>query len=130
MNLTRRFHTDRFRRLGKQMDTALDSHCDLGSMDTYSPASKCSSALTRLAKLVSPFQDCLKEPTNSRQSPHRSSRSLHYDQYKVSRFTRRFLLFYIASILFFLGCEKKRPKADLVFINAAEPESLDPQIVT
>jgi hypothetical protein len=38
------------------MDPSLESHCDLGGMYTYSPASKCSSALTRLAKLVSPFE--------------------------------------------------------------------------
>ena len=54
--LARIFHTDHLRRPGSQMDVALDSHCDLDSMDTYSPASKCSSALTRLAKLVSPFE--------------------------------------------------------------------------
>ena len=51
-------------------------------------------------------------------------------QYEIFGLTRIFLLFCVASTLFFLGCEKKRQKADLVFINTAEPESLDPQIVT
>ena len=43
------------------MDPALDSHCDLGGMYTYSPASKCSSAL-----------------------PHQPSRSPRHDQYEIS----------------------------------------------
>jgi hypothetical protein len=43
------------------MDAALDSHFDLDSMYTYSPASKCSSAL-----------------------PHQPSRSPRYDQYEIS----------------------------------------------
>ncbi len=38
------------------MDASLNSHCDFGSMDTYSPASKCESVLTCLAKLVSPLR--------------------------------------------------------------------------
>lgn len=38
-----------------------------------------------------------------------------------------FLLFGMSS---FLGCRIETPKADLVVINKAEPESLDPQIVT
>ena len=43
------------------MDAALDSHFDLDSRDTYSPASKCSSAL-----------------------PHQPSRSPRHDQYEIS----------------------------------------------
>ena len=43
--LARIFHTNLLRKPGSLMDAALDSHFDLGSMDTYSPASKCSSAL-------------------------------------------------------------------------------------
>ncbi|KAB2645016.1 MAG: hypothetical protein DVB29_00185 [Verrucomicrobia bacterium] len=42
------------------MDAALDSHFDLDSMYTYSPASKCSSAL-----------------------PHQPSRSPRHDQYEI-----------------------------------------------
>ena len=43
--LARIFHTNLLRKTGSQMDAALDSHFDLDSMYTYSPASKCSSAL-------------------------------------------------------------------------------------
>jgi pantoate--beta-alanine ligase len=43
--LSRIFHTDLLRRSGSESDPALDSHCDLSSMYTYSPASKYSSAL-------------------------------------------------------------------------------------
>jgi len=43
--LIRIFHTDLLRKPRSQMDAALDSHFDLGSMYTYSPASKCSPAL-------------------------------------------------------------------------------------
>ena len=43
--LARIFHTDLLRRPGSKSDPALDSHCDLGGMYTYSPASKCSSVL-------------------------------------------------------------------------------------
>jgi hypothetical protein len=43
------------------MDAALDSHFDLSSMYTYSPASKCSPAL-----------------------PHQPSRPPHHDQYETS----------------------------------------------
>ena len=43
------------------MDAALNSHFDLDSMYTYSPASKCSSAL-----------------------PHQPSRSPRHDQYEIS----------------------------------------------
>ncbi|MCF7728942.1 MAG: hypothetical protein K9M81_01100 [Chthoniobacterales bacterium] len=43
------------------MDAALDSHFDLDSMYTYSPASKCSSAL-----------------------PHQPSRPPRHDQYEIS----------------------------------------------
>ncbi|MCF7729488.1 MAG: hypothetical protein K9M81_03870, partial [Chthoniobacterales bacterium] len=59
--LTRVFHTNLLRRPGSQMDAALDSHFDLDSMYTYSPASKCSSAL-----------------------PHQPSRSPRYDHYEIS----------------------------------------------
>jgi hypothetical protein len=43
------------------MDAALDSHFDLDSMYTYSPASKCSSAL-----------------------PHQPSQPPRYDQHEIS----------------------------------------------
>ncbi|MCF7729127.1 MAG: hypothetical protein K9M81_02035 [Chthoniobacterales bacterium] len=43
--LARIFHTDHLRKPGSQMDAALNSHFDLDSMYTYSPVSKCSSAL-------------------------------------------------------------------------------------
>ena len=59
--LARIFHTHLLRRPGKQMDPALDSHCDLGGMDTYSPASKCSSALS-----------------------HKLSQPPRHDQYEIS----------------------------------------------
>jgi (E)-4-hydroxy-3-methylbut-2-enyl-diphosphate synthase len=59
--LTRIFHTNLLRRTGSQMDAALDSHFDLGSMYTYSPASKCSPAL-----------------------PHQPSRPPRHDQYEIS----------------------------------------------
>ena len=49
------------------MDAALDSHFDLDSMYTYSPASKCSSAL-----------------------PHQPSRPPRHDQYEISGLTRLF----------------------------------------
>ena len=49
------------------MDAALDSHFDLGSMYTYSPASKCSPAL-----------------------PHQPSRPPRHDQYETSGLTRIF----------------------------------------
>ncbi len=49
------------------MDPALDSHCDLGGMYTYSPASKCSSAL-----------------------PHQPSRPPRHDQYEICGLTRTF----------------------------------------
>ena len=39
------FYTDLLRKPESQMDAALDSHFDLGSTYTYSPASKCSPAL-------------------------------------------------------------------------------------
>ncbi|KAB2643303.1 MAG: hypothetical protein DVB29_06140 [Verrucomicrobia bacterium] len=54
------------------MDVALDSHFDLGSMYTYSPASKCSSAL-----------------------PHQPSRPPRHDQYETSGLIRKiFLILY------------------------------------
>ncbi len=76
------------------MDPALDSHCDLGGMYPYSPASKCSSALTRSLPLVSPFQGCLKavSPAVSRPPvvPHQASQPLRHDQYEISGLTRIF----------------------------------------
>jgi len=76
------------------MDAALDSHCDLGGMYTYSPASKYSSALTRLAKLVSPFEGLPQRaykfwavsPALSRPPvvPHKPSRPPRHDQYEIS----------------------------------------------
>ena len=70
------------------MDLALDLHCDLGGMYAYSPASKCSSALTRSLPLVSPFQGCLKavSPAVSRPPvvPHQPSQSPRHDQYEIS----------------------------------------------
>jgi hypothetical protein len=65
--LARIFHTNHLRRPGSQMDAALDSHFDLDSMYTYSPASKCSSAL-----------------------PHQPSRSPRHDQYEISGLARIF----------------------------------------
>ena len=97
--LTRIFHTDHLRRPGKQMDPALDSHCDLGGMDTYSPASKCSSALTRSLPLVSPFQGCLKavSPAVSRPPvvPHPPSRPPRHDQYEISGLSNRLAIIFI-----------------------------------
>ncbi|MCF7729311.1 MAG: hypothetical protein K9M81_02970, partial [Chthoniobacterales bacterium] len=58
--LTRIFHTNLLRKPGSQMDAALDSHFDLDSMYTYSPASKCSSAL-----------------------PHQPSQPPRHDQYEI-----------------------------------------------
>ncbi len=55
------FYTDLLRKPGSQMDAALDSHFDLGSRDTYSPASKCSPAL-----------------------PHQPSQPPRRDQYEIS----------------------------------------------
>jgi hypothetical protein len=49
------------------MDAALDSHFDLDSMYTYSPASKCSSAL-----------------------PHQPSQPPRHDQYEISGLARIF----------------------------------------
>ena len=92
--LARIFHTDLLWRPGKQMDTALDSDCDLGGMYTYSPVSKCSSALTRLAKLVSPFQGCLKEPTNSGQSPPAVSWTAGGFYIRIRGASRRFSMKY------------------------------------
>jgi hypothetical protein len=66
--LTRIFLTNLLRKPGSQMDAALDSHFDLDSMYTYSPASKCSSAL-----------------------PHQPSRYPRHDQYEISGLTRIFL---------------------------------------
>ncbi|MCF7729886.1 MAG: hypothetical protein K9M81_05915, partial [Chthoniobacterales bacterium] len=77
--LTRIFHTNLLRKLGSQMDTALDSHFDLDSMYTYSPASKCSSAL-----------------------PHQPSQIPRHDQYEISRL--RSVLFLPASFSEFAIC--------------------------
>jgi membrane protease YdiL (CAAX protease family) len=60
-DLARMFHTDLLRKPGSQMDAALDSHFDLGSMYTYSPASKYSPAL-----------------------PHQPSQPPRHDQYETS----------------------------------------------
>jgi len=94
------FPTNLLRRPGSENDAALDSHFDLGGMYSYSPASKYSPALTRLAKLVSPFQGCLREPANSRQSPPRSlgpllvphppSRPHRHDQHETSELAPMF----------------------------------------
>ena len=96
------------------MDAVLDSPCDFGSMDTYSPALKCSSALTRLAKLVSPFEGLLqrkkkREPTHSGQSssqslgppvvPHQPSRPPRHDQYEISGLILRLLLLLVLGSL-------------------------------
>ncbi|KAB2643508.1 MAG: hypothetical protein DVB29_05535 [Verrucomicrobia bacterium] len=59
--LARIFHTDLLRKPGSQMDAALDSHFDLCSMYTYSPALKCSPAL-----------------------PHQPSQLPRRDQYEIS----------------------------------------------
>ncbi len=61
IDLARIFHTDLLRKPGSQMDAALDSHFDLSSRDTYSPASKCSPAL-----------------------PHQPPRPPRHDQYEIS----------------------------------------------
>ena len=58
-------------------------------MDTYSPVSKCSSALTRLAKLVSPFQGCLEAGLprgllGRRWYPTLASQPPRHDQYEIS----------------------------------------------
>src|SRR5438093_7840000 len=42
----------------------------------------------------------------------------------------RFLLLKIAVVLAFAGCTHSPPEADLVIINGAEPESLDPAVLT
>src|SRR6266404_895039 len=36
----------------------------------------------------------------------------------------------LVSLLLFTGCARNEPRADLVIINAAEPETLDPAILT
>ena len=45
--------------------------------------------------------------------------------FRVIRF-----VFAVALLLSLAACGKSRPRADLVFINGAEPESIDPAIVT
>jgi len=65
--LTQIFHPNHLRKPGSQMDTALDSHFDLDSMYTYSPASKCSSAL-----------------------PHQPLQPPRYDQHEISGLIRIF----------------------------------------
>src|SRR5438552_18934212 len=41
-----------------------------------------------------------------------------------------FLLLKLAVVLAFAGCTRSPPDADLVIINGAEPESLDPAVLT
>lgn len=36
----------------------------------------------------------------------------------------------VLGLLFLTGCHRPQPRADLIFINGAEPESLDPAIIT
>src|SRR5436190_13092474 len=43
---------------------------------------------------------------------------------------RFFLLLKIAAVLVLAGCAQSHPDADLVIINGAEPESLDPAVIT
>jgi hypothetical protein len=70
------------------MDAAPKLEVFLRQYVLIQPSSKCSSALTRLAKLVSPFQGCLKavSPAVSRPPvvPHQPSRSPRHDQYEIS----------------------------------------------
>src|SRR5437867_3710591 len=47
----------------------------------------------------------------------------------VKRRGALFALFAVCS-LFFTGCARPEPRADLVILNGAEPESLDPAIIT
>ena len=75
------------------MDPSLESHCDLGGMYTYSSASKCSSALTRLAKLVSPFEGLPKGSLprgllGRRWFLHQDSRRLATNQYEICGLAR------------------------------------------
>ncbi|MCF7729807.1 MAG: hypothetical protein K9M81_05505 [Chthoniobacterales bacterium] len=88
------------------MDTALDSHFDLDSMYTYSPASKCSSALTRSLPLVSPFQGCLKavSPAVPRPPvvPHQPSQIPRHDQYEISGLKTSFFYNTLNNIKFLL----------------------------
>ncbi|MCF7728976.1 MAG: hypothetical protein K9M81_01270 [Chthoniobacterales bacterium] len=56
------------------MDAALDSHFDLDSMYTYSPASKCSSALPHQPSRSPDRRWCL----------HQDSRRLATNQYEIS----------------------------------------------
>ena len=65
--LTRIFHTDHLRRPRSLMDAALSSKSSSGSMYSYSPASKYSSAL-----------------------PHKPSRPPRHDQYEISGLTHLF----------------------------------------
>ncbi|MDH4470689.1 MAG: hypothetical protein QE493_06975 [Verrucomicrobiae bacterium] len=83
--LTRIFHTDLLRKPGSQMDAALDSHFDLGSMYTYSPASKCSPAL-----------------------PHQLSRPPRHDQYETSGLSSKHdsLLLFFEKLIFFDAFKK------------------------
>ncbi|MCF7729944.1 MAG: hypothetical protein K9M81_06220 [Chthoniobacterales bacterium] len=64
LDLTRIFHTDSAEACEHLMDTASASNCSSGSMYTYSPASKCSSAL-----------------------PHQPSRPPRHDQYEICGLT-------------------------------------------
>src|SRR5580693_4721041 len=40
------------------------------------------------------------------------------------------LLFFAGSLLLLAGCTRNEPRADLVIVNGAEPQSLDPAIMT
>src|SRR3954470_23090826 len=39
-------------------------------------------------------------------------------------------LVFLFTALFLAGCSPREPRADLVIVNGAEPESLDPAIIT
>jgi len=103
-SLTPIFQTDLLRRPRSKSDAALNSHCDVeGALHIEPSSQNAGSALTRMAKLVSPFEELLqrkkeREPANSGQSPLRSpglpvvphlpSQSPRYDQYEISGLNR------------------------------------------
>ncbi|MDH4470121.1 MAG: hypothetical protein QE493_04015 [Verrucomicrobiae bacterium] len=69
----------------------MSSKSSSGSRDSYSPASKYVSALTRSLPLVSPFQGCLKEVSGSPLAvsrppvvPHQPLQPPRHDQYEIS----------------------------------------------
>ena len=123
------------------MDPSLESHCDLGGMYTYRPASKCSSALTRLAKLVSPFQDCLKavSPAVSRPPvvPHQPSRSPRHDQYEISGLisslrTRNYLTSVLMRKYFLFVTSlshNEKEEWSIEFLNVFNPRKLKKKLV-